>query len=112
MDIPERTTFFLKFNDKYQKIETYGIWSHIKHETLTQEEIDELGIKLSEFPPMTLNHLKHRMKHIDDKYPWSMHPNILLVMLLVSLVLGLLTVGYFLLRLYRMRSHLKEFKRS
>ena len=51
MDIPERTTFFLTFNDKYQKIETYGIWSHIKHETLTQEEIDELGIKLSEFPP-------------------------------------------------------------
>ena len=25
---------------------------------------------------MTLNHLKHRMKHLDDKYPWSMHPNI------------------------------------
>ena len=110
MDIPERTTFFLTFNDKYQKIETYGICSHIKHETLTHKEIDELGIKLSEFPPMTLNHLKHRIKHLDDKYPWSMHPNILLAILLVSLVLGMMTVGYFLLRLYRMRLHLRSLK--
>ena len=59
---------------------------------------------------MTLNHLKHRIKHLDDKYPWSMHPNILLVMLLVSLVLRIVTVGYFLFRLYRMRSHLMSLK--
>ena len=59
---------------------------------------------------MTLNHLKHRIKHLDDKYPWSMHPNILSVMLLVSLVLGMVTVGYFLFRLYRMRSHPKSLK--
>ena len=77
MDIPERTTFFLQLNDNYQEIGTYGIWSHITYEKLTPEEIEELGIKLSEFPPMTLNHLKHRIKHLDDKYPWSMHPNIL-----------------------------------
>ena len=36
--------------------------------------------------------------------------DILLVMLLVSLVLGMVTVGYFLFRLYRMRSHLKSLK--
>ena len=39
-----------------------------------------------------------------------MHPNILLAILLVSLVLGMVTVGYFLLRLYRMRSHLRSLK--
>ena len=59
---------------------------------------------------MTLNHLKERIKHINDKYPWSMHPNILLVILLESLVLGLMTIGYFLLRLYRIRSHLRSLK--
>ena len=30
---------------------------------------------------MTLNHLRYRIKHIDDKYPWGMSPNILLVIL-------------------------------
>ena len=49
MDIPERKSFLSKFNDKYQKINTYGIWAHIKVEKLTPEEIDEFGIKLSEF---------------------------------------------------------------
>ena len=39
-----------------------------------------------------------------------MHPNILLAILLGSLVLGMVTVGYFLLRLYRMRSHLRSLK--
>ena len=63
---------------------------------MTKEEIDEFGIQLSEFPPMTLNHLRHRIKHIDDKYPWSMNPNILLAMLLIALLLGLIVVGYFL----------------
>ena len=59
---------------------------------------------------MTLNHLKHKIEHIDDKYPWSMHPNILLAILLISLVLGLVTLGYFFFKLYRMRSHLKSLK--
>ena len=59
---------------------------------------------------MTLNHLGHRIKHIDDKYPWSMSPNILLAMLLIALFMGLMIVGYFLYRIYKMRSHLRSLK--
>ena len=110
MDIPERTTYFLTFNEQYQNISSYGIWAHITYDQLTKEEIDEFGIKLSEFPPMTLNHLRHRIKHIDDKYPWSMSPNILLAILLIALLMGLVVVGYFLFRMYKMRSHLRSLK--
>ena len=110
MDIPERTTYFLTFNEQYQNISSYGIWAHITYDQLTKEEIDEFGIQLSEFPPMTLNHLKHRIKHIDDKYPWSMSPNILLAILLIALLMGLVVVGYFLFRMYKMRSHLRSLK--
>ena len=62
------------------------------------------------FPPMTLNHLRHRIKHIDDKYPWSMSPNILLAILLIALLMVLVVVGYFLYRMYKMRSHLRSLK--
>ena len=110
MDIPERTIFFLAFNDQYQNMSSYGIWAHITYDKLTQEEINEFGIKLSEFPPMTLDHLRYRIKHINDKYPWSMSPNILLMILLVSLFMGLVMVGYFLYRIYKMRSHLRSLK--
>ena len=111
MDIPERTTFYLTFNDQYQNISSYGIWAHIAYDQLTQEEIDGLGIKLSEFPPMTLNHLRYKIKHVDDKYPWSMSPNILLVILLISLLKGLVMVGYFLYRIYKMSLHLRSLKK-
>ena len=107
MDIPERTTFFFAFNDQYQNISSYGIWAYITYEKLTQEEIDEFGIKLSEFPPITVN---HRIKHTDDKYPWSMSPNILSVILLISLFMCLIMVGYFLFRIYKLRSHLRSLK--
>ena len=59
---------------------------------------------------MTLNHLRHRIKHIDDKYSWSMSPNILLAMLLIELLMGLIVVGYVLHRIYKMRSHLRSLK--
>ena len=110
MDIPESTTFLLTFNDQYQNISSYGIWIYITYGKLIQEEINEFGIKLSEFPPMTINHLRHRIKHIDDRYPWSMSPNILLVILLISLFMGLVMVGYFLFTIYKMRSHLRSLK--
>ena len=61
-------------------------------------------------PPMTLDHLRYRIKHINDKYPWSMSPNILLMILLISLFMGLVMVGYFLYRIYKMRSHLRSLK--
>ena len=100
----------MTFNDQYQNISSYGIWAHITYDQLTKEEIDEFDIKLSEFPPMTLNHLRHRIKHIDDKYPWSMSPNILLAILLIALLMGLIVVGYFLYRMYKVRSHLRSLK--
>ena len=89
---------------------SYGIWTTITYDKLSQEESDEFGIKLSEFLPMTLDHLGYMIKHINDKYPWSMSPNILLVILLISHVMGLVMVGYFLYRIYKMRSHLRSLK--
>ena len=40
IDAPERSAFFLSFNDKYQNISSYGIWYKLPKIELTQEEID------------------------------------------------------------------------
>ena len=39
-----------------------------------------------------------------------MSPNILLAILLIALLMGLIVVGYFLYRMYRVRSHLRSLK--
>ena len=60
----------------------YG-FSH-NSKTLNQQEKASLGIKLSEFPPVVLNHLKQYIKHIDTNYPWSVSPNLELFLLTAS----------------------------
>ena len=52
----------------------YGIWNELKFEMLTPEQKDLLGVKFSEFPPMTLNHLGKRIKKIGTIYPWNIPP--------------------------------------
>ena len=48
-------------------------------ETLTPEQKDLLGIRLSEFPLMTLNHLSKQIKKIGTSYLWSIPLNALLI---------------------------------
>ena len=40
------------------------IWNELELETLTPEKKYLLGVKLSEFPPITLNHLGKRIKRL------------------------------------------------
>ena len=110
IDAPERSAFFLSFNDKYQNISSYGIWYKLPKIELTQEEINAFGIHLSEFPPMILNHLNERIKSIDNKYPWSMPPNILLALQIITVIIWLVIIGFVLWKLYGMRSHFKDLK--
>ena len=108
IDTPERSAFFLSFNDKYQNISSYGIWYKLPKIELTQEEINTFGIHLSEFPPMILNHLNERIKSIDNKYPWSMPPNILLALQIITVIIWLVIIGFVLWKLYGMRSYFKD----
>ena len=39
----------------------YGIWNELKLETLTPDQKGDLDVKLSEFPPVTLDHLGKRI---------------------------------------------------
>ena len=50
----------------------------LKIETLTPNQKDLLGVKLSEFPLVTLDHLGKRIKKIGTSYPWSISPNAVL----------------------------------
>ena len=67
MDISIRCTFFVCFNTIYQNMARYIydlhyhnistlMYNALQLATLSQEQKDLLGIKLSEFLPMVLNH--------------------------------------------------------
>ena len=66
----------------------YWIWNELEFETLTPDQKDLLGVRLSEFPPMTLDHLSKRIKKIGTSYLWSIPPNAVLRGLVSYALLG------------------------
>ena len=59
---------------------------------------------------MTLNHLKDQIKPLALKYPFSVHPNIVLIILIVSLLLMLASLGFIVWWVYKVRSRKRDFK--
>ena len=56
----------------------YGIWNELKLDTLTPDQKDLLGVKLLEFPSLTLDHFIKRIKNIRTSYPWNVLPSAVL----------------------------------
>ena len=50
--------YFLAFNDGYQQITKFTAWMKIQIDELTEQEKQDMAIKISEFPPMKMDVLK------------------------------------------------------
>ncbi|MCG8626194.1 MAG: hypothetical protein MJE68_29880, partial [Proteobacteria bacterium] len=80
-------------------------------EQLTEQEKRELPNRLTALPPLKFNHLKKRIKpHPPQKPPFKIHPNIVLIILLVAILLVVVTLGFIVWRVYKVRSRVKGFK--
>ena len=80
-------------------------------EQLTAKEKQELPNRLTALPPLRFNHLKKRIKPPPPpKQPFKIHPNIILIILLVAILLVVLTLGFIVWRVYKVRSRVKGFK--
>ena len=80
-------------------------------EQLTEQEKQELPNRLTALPPLKFNHLKKRIKpHPMPKPPFKIHPNIILIILLVAILLVVITLGFIFWRVYKVKSRVKGFK--
>ena len=106
-----RHVFFLDFNAEYQNLTRYSMIEDLHFEQLTTQEKQELPNRLTALPPLKFNHLKKRIKpHPDPKPPFKIHPNIVLIILLVAILLVVVTLGFIFWRVYKVRSRVKGFK--
>ena len=105
-----RHVFFFEFNDEYQDLTKYSLIQQLNLPQLTPEELRDLPNWLTALQPMTLNHLKDWIKPLDLKYPFSVHPNVVLIILIVSLLLILASLGFIVWWVYKVRSWVKGFK--
>ena len=106
-----RHTFFLEFNQEYQNLTKYSLIKELHLEQLTPEEKAELPGRLTALPPLRFDHLKKRIKPLPpDRPPFRIHPNIVLIILLVAIFVVVITLGFLVWHIYKVRSRVKGFK--
>ena len=106
-----RHVFFLKFNAEYQNLTKYSMIHDLHFEQLTQQEKENLPNRLTALPPLKFNHLKKRIKPLmQNRPPFKVHPNIVLIILLIAILLIVLSLGFLVWCIYKVRSRVKGFK--
>ena len=86
-----RSQFFLNYNFKYTNASKFIIWHKTDFATLTPEEIKTLKAKMLKLPTMPMDIFKKTLKNIDENYPFSLPP-ILILSLLITMGIGTLIV--------------------
>ena len=105
-----RHVFFLEFNDEYQDLTKYSLIQQLNLPQLMAKELEDLPNQLTALQPMTLNQLKDQIKPLTLKYPFSVHLNIVLIILIVSLLLMFASLGFIVWQIYKVRSRIRGFK--
>ena len=106
-----RHVFFLEFNEEYQNLTRYSMIQNLHFEQLTQQEKENLPNRLTALPPLKFNHLQKRIKPLTQtRPPFKVHPNIVLIILLIAILLIVLSLGFLVWRIYKARSRVKGFK--
>ena len=93
-----RSQFFLDYNFNYTNMSNFLIWHKTNFATLTTDEIKTLKAKMLKLPTMLMDIFKKVLGNIDEKYPFSMSPKLILALLLLTglctIIIGILFIWY------------------
>ena len=91
-----RSQFFLDYNFNYTNVSKFLIWHKTNFATLTLEEIKTLKAKMLKLPTMPMGIFKKLLGNIDEKYPFTMSPKLILAFLvftgLCTIIIGILFI--------------------
>ena len=93
-----RSQFFLDYNFNYTNVSKFLIWHKTNFATLTPDEIKSLKAKMLKLPTMPMEIFKKVLGNIDEKYPFSLPPKLILALLvatgLCTVIIGILFIWY------------------
>ena len=96
--------FFLNYNFNYTNVSKFLIWHKTNFATLTPDEIKSLKAKMLKLPTMPMDIFKKTLRNIDENYPFSLSPKLIL-MLLIAIGIGTLIIGILFVWYKRKTSH-------
>ena len=93
-----RSQIFLDYNFNYTNVSKFLIWHKTDFAALTPDEIKSLKAKMLNLPTMPMEIFKKVLGNIDEKYPFTLSPKLILALLvatgLCTLIIGLLFIWY------------------
>ena len=93
-----RLQFFLDYNFNYTNVSKFLIWHKTDFATLTPNEINSLKAKMLKLPTMPMGIFKKVLGNIDENYPFSLPPKLILALLvpigLCTVIIGILFIWY------------------
>ena len=77
-----RSQFFLDYNFQYTNVSNFVVWYKTNFATLTKEEITSLKAKIMKLPTMPMDIFDKTLENIDENYPFSLSPKLILALLI------------------------------
>ena len=79
-----RLQFFLDYNFNYTNVSNFIVWYKTNFVNLTKGEIESLKAKMLKLPTMSMDIFDKTLENIDENYPFSLSPRLLLALLIVT----------------------------
>ena len=98
MQFLTRSQFFLDYNVNYTNVSSFVVWYKTDFVNLTKEEIGALKAKVLKLPTMPMDIFDKALETIDEHYPFSLSPILILVLLVIAstcfIIFGILFIWY------------------
>ena len=87
-----RSQFFLEYNFNYTNVSNFLVWYKSDFAKLTNKEIETLKAKMLKLPTMSMELFDNILENIDEDYPFSLSPKLILD-LLISVGICVIAIG-------------------
>ena len=93
-----RSQFFLDYNFQYTNVSNFVVWYKTDFAILNKDEITSLKAKIMKLPTMSMDIFDKTLETIDEDYPFSLSPKLILALLILTgvcfVVFGILFIWY------------------
>ena len=93
-----RSQFFLEYNFYYTNVSNFLVWYKSDLTKLTKEEIKTLKAKVLKLPTMSMEISDNILENIDEDYPFSLSPKLILALLVFTCIcpitIGIIFIWY------------------
>ena len=79
-----QSQFFLDYNFKYTNMSNFLIWFKSDFAKLMTTEIEKLKAKMLKLPTMSMKLFDNILENIDEDYPFSLSPKLILALLIFT----------------------------